>query len=83
MAETQPKLNPALWRLPAMISQSSPTVVCLLIVQNHLRCGFAEFKLSAHFLDLRTLLLELLGKLRDGCLQLLNFALQHALLGGG
>ena len=41
-----------------------------------MRRSFAHLKLGTHFLDLRSLLLELLGELRDGCLQLLNCLLQ-------
>ena len=53
----------------------------LLIVQNRLQCGFAQFKLGAHFLDLRGLLFELRGEdfhsflqLRDSPLLFLRFA---------
>ncbi len=40
----------------------------LLIIQDGLRCGFAQFKLSAHRLDLRCLLFH-------GCSERLNFLL--------
>ena len=57
-------------------------------VHDHFRGGLARFKLRAHFLDLRGLLFKL-GRenlylfllLRDLCLQLLNFAIEHGLLG--
>ena len=53
-------------------------------IVDHLWRRFARFKLSAHFLDLRSLLFEL-GRenlylfllLRGRCLQVLNFAVQH------
>src|SRR6266481_8415689 len=54
-------------------------VVRLLIILRRLWCGFAQLELCAHLLDLRCLLLELLRELRDRCLQLLNFVIQHGL----
>jgi hypothetical protein len=69
MVATQPKLQPALG------------------IVDHLRRRFACFKLSAHFLDLRSLLLKLCREslylfvlLRDRCLQLLNFEIEHGLV---
>ena len=61
----------------------------LLIRGDHLRCGLAHFKLGAHLLDLRGLLSELGCEslylfllLRDRCLQLLNFVIEHGLVLG-
>ena len=58
----------------------------VLGIIDHLRCGFARFKLGTHFLDLGGLLSELGCEslylfllLRDRCLQLLNFVIQHGL----
>src|SRR5205809_4407922 len=56
-------------------------IAALGLVRDHLRRRFIDFKLSAHFLDLRGLFFEL-GReslylfllLRDRCFQLLNFA---------
>jgi len=50
-------VEPLTWR-------SDPAA--LLIVQNCSRCPLAHLNLYAHLLDLRSLLLELLGELRDG-----------------
>jgi hypothetical protein len=50
VAATQPQLQPVLLRLSAMISPNTLFASsCLLIVQNGSRCGFAHFKLCAHF----------------------------------
>jgi hypothetical protein len=47
------RIHPALLRLSAMIPQYFiGKGCCLLIIQNRLRCSFAQFKLGAHFLDL-------------------------------
>jgi hypothetical protein len=59
-----------------------------LIACDHPRRRFAQFHLIAHLLDFRGLLFEL-GRenlylfplLRDRCLQLLNFEIEHGLLG--
>jgi len=48
MAETEPKLQPALLSLSAMISQLF--TVPLLTIQHRLRRSFAEFELGAYFL---------------------------------
>ena len=49
-----------------MISQYfTPCSARLLIVQNRLRRRFARFNLRAHLLDLRRLLVELSGELRN------------------
>ena len=48
----------------------------LLTIQHGLRCRFSQFELCSDFLDLRSLLLELLAELCDGRLQLLNCLLQ-------
>jgi len=60
----------------------------LLIVVDHFRRGLAHLNLGAHLLDLCGLLSELRREslylfmlLRDRCLQLLNFAIEHGLLG--
>jgi hypothetical protein len=57
-----------------------------LLVDDGSRCGLVQFKLCAHFLDLRGLLLKLCREslylfvlLRDRCLQLLNFEIEHGL----
>ena len=52
----------------ASLADNGVTSMALLIVVDPLRCRFACFKLGAHLLDLRCLLLELLRELRDGCL---------------
>src|SRR5438046_5453258 len=45
ICDEQPQLQPALLRLSAMISQCfTPSSARLLLVQNRLRCGFAQFK---------------------------------------
>ena len=50
-ADTQPQLHPALLRLSARISESfTPSSAHLLLVQDSLRCSFAQFNLCAHFL---------------------------------
>ena len=56
-------------------------------IVDHSRRGFACFNLGAHFLDLGGLLSELGCEslylfllLRDRCLQLLNFAIEHGLV---
>ncbi len=41
-----------------MISQYFTNSTPLVVIINRLRCGFAQFKLCAHFLDLRGLLVE-------------------------
>jgi hypothetical protein len=46
-------------------------LVILLIVQDRLQCGFAQFKLCAHLLDLRCLLVETRSKLRHGYSEIL------------
>jgi len=46
---TQPKHHTAFLRLSAMISRYF-TAAVLPVVLNRLRCGFAQFKLCAHFL---------------------------------
>src|SRR6266480_4442937 len=64
-------------------------IAALGLVRDHLRRRFIDFKLSAHFLDLRGLFFEL-GReslylfllLRDRCFQLLNFA-NFAIVQGG
>jgi hypothetical protein len=50
IADTQPQLQPALLRLSSMISQCFSDSAALLLVQDCSRCGFAQFKLCAHFL---------------------------------
>ena len=51
MAETQPKLHPALLKRSAMISQCvTPSTSALFIVLGHLRCRSVHFNLCAHFL---------------------------------
>ena len=50
IAETQPKLQPALLRLSAMTFQYTMRTM-LVIVRNRLRCGLAQFKLRTHFLQ--------------------------------
>jgi hypothetical protein len=50
---------------------------CLLIVQDGLRCGFAQFNLCTHFLQSRSKRLNLLLLLDNGRFQ---FVLYHALL---
>ena len=61
----------------------------LLIVQDRLRCGLAQFKLGTHFLDFGSLLSELGCEslylfllLRDRCLQPLNSVIEHGLVLG-
>src|SRR5215813_7237645 len=58
-------------------SRSTRTTVprALLIIQYRLRCGFAQFNLCAHFLNLRRLLFELRSQLRDSGFQCLHFAI--------
>jgi hypothetical protein len=59
-----------------------------LFIRDRSRCCLVQFQLGAHLLDLRGLLFEL-GRenlylfplLRDRCLQLLNFEIEHGLLG--
>ena len=58
----------------------------LLIVRHHSRSRSARLKLRAHLLDLRSLFFELRTEnlnlfllLRDPCLQLLYFAIEHGL----
>src|SRR5262249_5182645 len=53
-AETQLKLQSALLRLAAMISQSFIGTEALLIIQHRPWRGFAHFKLCAHFLESRS-----------------------------
>ena len=53
--------------------------VFLPLVRDRLRSGLAQFKLGAHFLDLRGLLPELRRELCDCRLQFLNFAIEHGL----
>ena len=61
-------------------------IAVLRFVYDYLWRRFAHFKLGAHFLDLRGLLFELGCEsrylfllLRNCCLQLLNFVIQHGL----
>jgi hypothetical protein len=48
MAETEPKLQPALLSLSAMISQYFTNPTPLVVILNRLRRRFAQFKLRAH-----------------------------------
>jgi hypothetical protein len=57
-AETQPKLQPALRKLSLIISHCFTNPTPLVVVLNGLRRRFAQFKLRAHVLDLRGLLLR-------------------------
>jgi hypothetical protein len=70
------RLQSRLFAPPNQKKIRSPQLQPASGVADHLRRSFARFKLCVHFLDLRCLLLELLGELRDGCLQLLNCLLQ-------
>ena len=59
-------------------------------VHNHFYRRLTHFKLRIYFLDLRDLLFQvacerryLLLLVRDCCLQVLNFEIEHGLLGSG
>ena len=72
------------------VSQKRPTKnAVLLIVNGHLLRRLTYLDLCAHLLDLRGLLSELGCEslylfllLRDRCLQLLNFVIEHGLVLG-
>jgi hypothetical protein len=51
-----------------------------VIIQDGLRCGFAQFKLGAHLLDLRGLLFHRCRETCDSAFQLIDF---FALLSSG
>jgi hypothetical protein len=76
---------------PPMISLSRldfPLANSFRFIRNHLGRGLIHFELGARFLDLRSLLFELgcerlylLLLLRDRRPQVLNFLIEHGLLG--
>ena len=61
------------------LAQAPLHSAALWFVRDYLRRRFAHFKLRAHFLQARSKCLNLLLLLRDSCLQLLNFAIEHGL----
>src|SRR5947208_10352871 len=76
-------------RPSASLSVNSPSTNSFRFVHNHFGPRLTHFELGVHFLDLRSVLfklgcerLYLLLLLRGRCPQVLNFEIEHGLLGG-
>ncbi len=65
LASVRFEAHPALLSLSAMISQYFTNPTPLILIHNRLRRRFAQFKLCAHLLDLRRLLVQTRSKLRN------------------